>query len=79
MGQISPRDASYLALLAEKPEGNSAVIKRAFFTLGSDAQQIAKALLGRQDVPEKARQTADGLREWVKANKTPKIRRRRRK
>jgi hypothetical protein len=77
MATISPRDASFLALLAENPEGNSTVIKDAFFTLGSEAQRVAEALRGRQDVPEKAAQTAQGLRDWVKANKTTKIRRKR--
>jgi hypothetical protein len=79
MAQISARDASFLALLAEKPKGNSDLIKDALFTLGSEAQKVADALRGRQDVPEKTRQTAEGLREWAKASRPSNIRRKRRK
>jgi hypothetical protein len=75
MAAISGRDASLLALLAEKPKTSSPVIKHAFFTLGPEAQEIAKALRGRQDVRERAIRTAKGLRDWVKSNKTTKIRR----
>lgn len=75
MTRISTRDASLLALLAERPKRNSAVTKRAFFALGSEAQRIADALRGRQGVSEGAEQTAEGLHDWVKANKAARRRR----
>lgn len=69
MTTISPRDASILALLAERPKRTSATSKRAFYVLGSEAQRIADSLGGRQGVSEKADRTARGLHDWVKANK----------
>jgi len=73
--RISPRDASLLALLAERPKRNSAITKRAFFALGSEAQRIADALRGRRGVSERAEQTAEGLHDWVKTNKVARKRR----
>jgi hypothetical protein len=72
---ISPKDASLLALLAERPKRNSAIAKRAFLALGSEAQRIADALRGRRGVSEKADQTAEGLHDWVKTNKVVRKRR----
>jgi hypothetical protein len=77
MTTISAKDASILALLAERPSRNSAVTDRVFYTLGSEAQQIAEALKsGPTGASEKAAETAQGLHDWVKTNRSGRRRRR---
>jgi hypothetical protein len=76
MTTISPKDASLLALLAERPLRDSAVTDRVFYSLGSEAQKIADALRnGPSGVSENAAQAAQGLHDWVKTNRTGRKRR----
>ena len=77
MTTISAKDASILALLAERPARNSRVTDRLFYRLGPDAQQIAEALKsGPAGAPESvAETTARGLHDWVKTNRTGRRRR----
>ena len=66
---ISPRDASLLALLAERPDRNSSVTREAYSNLGPDAQKVADALRGDPPASDEAAETAEGLHEWVKTNR----------
>jgi hypothetical protein len=73
---ISAKDASLLALIAERPERDSRVTDRIFYKLGSKAQQIAEALKnGPEGASGQAAETARGLHDWVKANRAGRKRR----
>jgi hypothetical protein len=76
MKTISPRDASLLALLAEKPGSKSAVRRRVLRKLNPEAFSIAveigkKSLLPRSgsNLQSKASETARGLENWATTNK----------
>jgi hypothetical protein len=76
MTAISAKDASLLALLAERPRRKSEFAEKAFYKLGPDAQHIAEALSGtRHGVPKAAVETAKELHRWVKSNRKSRKRR----
>jgi hypothetical protein len=73
MKTISPKDASLLALLAEKSGVSSATRRRLLGELEPEALNIA-IQMGRGDSEEdsKAATTARGLEKWAETNKRPR-------
>jgi hypothetical protein len=68
---ISARDASLLALLAERPRSKSGMSTRIMRKLAEPAREIATALRsGNHQVSREAAETARGVDTWVKTNKT---------